>query len=263
MFLILKLLKQFLLPPAWIAAGLAAGIWLLARKKAKAGMLILCLTLAVFYLLATGPVAFLLTRSLECLIPKVDKDKFPETEAIVVLAGGALKEGPFRPRPELGGISWKRFWRGIELYRELGDNIPILYSGGSGDPLDPAPLEPGLARKYAVSLGIPEKDFWTESVSRNTYESGRMIKKIIGERCPEAITRPRIVLVTSSIHMIRSLMVMEKAGLTALPAAADFPVSRLKLDVFNFIPSAENFALSSACIHEWLGIAGYYLMNRL
>lgn len=263
MFLLLKLVKPFLLPPVLIAIGLAASLWLLRKKKVRAGKILLALTLAGYYLLSTGPVAFFLVRSLERLLPEENEEQFPKAEAIVVLAGGVLKEGPFRPRPELGRMSWKRLWRGIELYRELGGNVPILYSGGSGDPFDPVPLEPELARGYAISLGVPETDFWTESVSRNTYESGRKIREILEQRCPASTLRPRIVLVTTSIHMTRSLLVMEKAGLNAIPAAADFPVSRLKLDIFSFIPSAEKFSLSTSCLHEWLGIIGYYLLGRL
>ncbi len=263
MFILLKLIIPFLLPPTQVAAGLLIALWLLLRKKTRAGAAVLSITLLFYYLFSTVPAAYLLARSLERAIPSGRWwSSASPPEAIVVLAGSAKKAGPSRPRRELGGASWKRLWHGVELYRNYGGSVPLIYSGGSGNLFDSEPVGPELAREYALSMGVAAPDFWTEEVSRNTYENGREIRRLLDERFG-AGSPHRIVVVTSAIHMARALLIMEKAGLDAVPAPADFPFDSFRLNILSFLPSAGVFALSTACIYEWIGIAGYRLLGRL
>lgn len=263
MFTLLKLIKPFLLPPTLIALGMATSFLLLFRKKQKLGKTLLLLTLVIYYLLSIELVAYLLARSLES---NMDIVKFEvETEnikAIVVLAGGVEKKGEYRPYHELSGVSWRRLWHGIELYKRFNSKIPILYSGGSGDPFDPVSVEAELAKKYAVSMGIPEDKFWIETSSRNTYENGVEIKRILDDRFP-GVGRHRIILVTSALHMPRSMRIMKKIGLYPIPSPADFAVGSLSLDPLSFLPSISNFSTSTRSIHEWIGIGGYWLLGRI
>lgn len=269
MFTILKLIKSLLLPPTAIFIGLLAVFYLLVVKKWKWARRILVVVLVGYYLLSTGPVAYLLVRSLEKTVSRiVSAEAAPEDagksepEAIVILAGGAGKKGRNRPRHELQGPSWRRLWHGIELYREYGGAVPILYSGGSGDPFDQASIEAELAREYALSIGVPASDFWTETTSRNTYENVRETKWILDQRFPGQSTH-RVILITSSTHMLRSVLVMLKAGLDPIPAPADFPILALPLDPLSFLPSVQALMVSSSCLHEWIGIIAYRLMGRL
>ena len=269
MFNILQLIKPFLLPPTAIFIGLLAVFYLLVVKKWKWARRILVMVLVGYYLLSTGPVTYLLVRSLERAVPRVVRAEAileeagkSEPEAIVILAGGAGKKGAARPISELQGPSWRRLWRGIELYREYGGKVPILYSGGSGDPFDQASIEAELAKEYALSMGIPASDFWTETTSRNTYENVQETKRILDQHFPGQSTH-RVILVTSSTHMPRSILVMLKAGLSPIPAPADFPVATFPLDPFSFLPSAQAWMVSTKCLHEWIGIIAYRLMGRL
>lgn len=221
------------------------------------------LTLVIYYLLSIEPVAYLLAKNLEnkMAIGKMEEET-ANIEAIVVLAGGIDKKGGHRPYHELSGASWRRLWHGIELYKEFKDKIPILYSGGSGDPFDPVSVEAELAMNYAVSMGIPEEKFWIENSSRNTYESGIEIKRILEGRFP-GVERHRIILVTSALHMLRSMKVMKKVGLNTITSSADFAIGSLSLDPFSFSPSVSNFSTSTRSIHEWIGIGGYWLLGRI
>ncbi|MBI5025650.1 MAG: YdcF family protein [Nitrospirae bacterium] len=263
MFILLKLIKPFLLPPTLIAIGMATSFLLLLRKRQRLGKAFLLLTLATYYLLSIEPVAYLLAKNLEnkMAIGKMEEET-ANVEAIVVLAGGIDKKGGHRPYHELSGISWRRLWHGIELYKEFKGKIPILYSGGSGDPFDPVSVEAELAMNYAVSMGIPKEKFWIENSSRNTYESGIEIKRILKGRFP-GVERHRIILVTSALHMLRSMKVMKKAGINTIPSSADFAIGSLSLDPLSFSPSDSNFSISTFSIHEWIGIGGYWLLGRI
>ena len=263
MFILLKLIKPFLLPPTLIAIGMAMSFLFFLRKRQRLGTAFLLLTLATYYLLSIEPVAYSFAKSLEnhIAIGKIGHETL-DVEAIVVLAGGVDKKGGHRPYHELSGNSWRRLWHGIELYKEFKGKIPILYSGGSGDPFDPVSVEAELAMNQAISMGIPEEKFWIEKSSRNTYESGIEIKRILDGRFP-GVESHRIILVTSAFHMLRSMRVMEKAGINTIPSSADFATGLLKLDLLSFFPSDFYFSISTYSIHEWIGMGGYWLLGRI
>lgn len=263
MFMLMKLVKPFLLPPALIAVGLIISLIFLFGKRQKRGKALLLIVFAAYYLLSIEPVAYYLTRSIEGRVPVKEIGlEADDAEVIVILASGANKMEGNRPFPELGDAGWRRLWHGVELYRKFGGEIPILYSGGSGDPFDVVSIEAELAESYAVSMGIPDEMFWIEGSSRNTRESGAEIKRYLDERFPRT-REHKIILVTSAYHMFRSMEVMERNGLYPIPSAADFRSGSLHLDPLSFIPDVGNFRASSQSIHEWVGIYAYRIMGRL
>lgn len=221
-------------------------------------------TLIAYYLLSIHPVAYMLASSLEKTIPPatIDSTVIKDADAIVILAGGAQKKTGYRPFAELGGISWRRLWRGIELFQLAGSEVPILYSGGSGDPFDPVAEEAELARQYSLIIGIPEDMFWVESGSRDTYESSLAVKNFLDERLPDNEIH-KIILVTSARHMPRSLKTMNKVGVMAIPQPADFSADTLQITPLSFFPSATRFSSSVGSIHEWLGIFSYHARGRI
>ena len=261
MFTLLKMLKPFFLPPALVLLGLAASLFLAARKKWRWTVRILAVTLLGYYLLSIEPVAYLLVRSLE---DTVDPSRLGEGEpiAILILAGGYHRAGGARPFAELAGPSWRRLWRGIEIYREMDGKIPILYAGGSGDPFDSSPGQARLARGYALTSGVPPEDFRIEEKSRDTYENAQGARAILESEFSGSEPIP-VILVTSSTHMLRSILVLRKAGFDPLPAPADYPIGEVSLSPLAFYPSPGVFLTSTRCLHEWLGISAYWLMGRL
>jgi len=263
LFTFLNLIKPFFLPPTLIAAGMFVSLILLIRKKHRFGKIVLCITLSAYYFLSIEPVSYILATSLEnSPVADVAEESIRDVEAIVVLAGGADKANGNRRFSELGGASWKRLWHGIEVYRRYGGRIPILYSGGSGDPFDAESVEARLAGDYALSMGIPEGRFWIEGDSRNTYESGIKIKEMLDRKFPY-IKDHRIILVTSATHIARASGVMKQVGIRAIPSPADYAFGDLSIDPLSFVPSTSCFYISTSVIHEWLGLLGYRLMGRM
>ncbi|MBI2552366.1 YdcF family protein [Candidatus Uhrbacteria bacterium] len=260
MFTILKVIKPFFLPPTLIALGMLASLILILKKRTRAGKLILGATLAVYYLLSTLPAAYFLTRSLDQQYLAAPSPETGGAEAIVILAGGADQSGKDKPFAELSGISWRRLWRGLEIYRQLDKKMPIIYSGISGDPFDQYAGEPGLAKQYAVSMGIPQDDFWTEVEARTTAESGIYVRRMLDERFPKA-AQHTIVLVTSATHLPRAVSVMERHNIKVLPIPADFRVTQpVFLSPLQWLPSIDAFSASLAALHEWIGRAGYWIV---
>jgi len=252
-FVVLKVVKLLIMPPALVAWLLAGALGALLRHRRRPALLMLAAALGLYWGLSADPIAYLLVRSLEAEIPPAGELRAGSVDAIVVLAASAARAGGSRPRPELSGTAWKRFWRGLELYRELEGSAPLLYSGGSGDIFRSEPVEGSLARSYAVAMGIPAAAVILEERSRNTDENARETEGLLRRMVPSG--RPRVALVTSSIHMPRALLALEERGIDAVPVPADYPFGEYRFTPLGLVPRAETFFLSSRCLHEWLGIA--------
>jgi len=261
MFTLLKILGALLAPPTLIAVGLVAA-FVFMRRRPRWGAGALIAALALYYLLAIEPTAYALAWTLERRYRAPSEHAaFVDVQAIVVLAGGASRATPWSSA-ELSGPSWRRLWRGIALARELGGTVPLLYTGGSGDPFDPISVEAALAQSYAAAMGVPAERFWIEDASRSTFENGRAVARVLAERLPDVGDR-RIVLVTSARHLPRAMAVFRRVGVDAIPVAADAATGEFRLDPLDVLPSASAFSSSMASIHEWVGMLGYRVLGRI
>lgn len=262
MFAALKIIGALLAPPTLIAVGFIAALALRQRRR-RWGAAALAAAFVLYYLLAIEPVAYALAWTLERRYRDTPSPVASvDVQAIVVLAGGVSKGNASLPNGELGGASWRRLWRGIELHRALGGSAPVLYVGGSGDPFDPVSTEAALARSYAVAMGVSADRFWIEDASRSTFENGRAAAAILAERLPGVRGR-RIALVTSARHLPRATAVFWKLGIDAVPVAADIATSEFRLDPLDFLPSAGAFVSSAESIHEWVGMLEYRMFGRI
>ncbi|MDO8425572.1 MAG: YdcF family protein [bacterium] len=258
MFLLLKLLKPLVLPPTLIAIGLTVALVFIMRRRRRWGIAILACTFGVYYFLAIEPTAAALAWTLERPYVAAATAPAERVDAIVVLGGGARAE----PIPELGGSSFRRLWRAIAYYDDLGGHVPIVYSGGSGDPFARDAVEADIAHRIAMRAGVKQTQILLEEGSRTTYENGIATRALLEERLPHA-PQPRIALVTSAWHLRRATGVFTKLGLDVVPVPADFMSGGFSLDPLSFFPSASAFSDSVTSIHEWVGMAGYRVQGRL
>lgn len=263
MFLLSKSIVALVDPIAAVFIGSLVGLLLIRRHRRRTGIALLSIAIGSLYLLSTEPIAFLLTSSLErrYAAPRT-LEEVGRVDAIVVLGGGANAARGYQPFPELGGASWRRLWRALEVWQALGRGVPIIYTGGSGDPFEPVSEEADLARLHAMAFGVPSEQFWPESQSRNTYENGRAVDRILQERLSQ-VGRPVIALVTSARHLPRAVGVFRRLNLSVIPIASDFDGGAPTIDPFSFIPSMGALASSTASLHEWVGLFGYKLLGRI
>lgn len=263
MFIFLKLLKPFLLPPTLIAAAFVIGIVLVWRNRKRSGLRVLLGTFIAYLLLSLDPVANGLAWTLErryTVPPSLDAHR--DAAAIVILAGGATEADRNRSVGELSGSSWRRLWGGITAYRALSGSVPIMYSGGSGDPFNDTSHEAELARSYALAAGVPAGVFMIETASRTTYENGTAVIRLLKQQQPDAAA-PKILLVTSAWHMTRAAAVFRELGMDVVPVPVDYTSRTVRLNPLNLLPSAGAFSTSVLSIHEWVGMFGYQVLGRI
>ncbi len=156
-------------------------------------------------------------------------------DCIVVLGGG--NEGEF-----LGLVSSHRLMRGIEIFHE-GRAKTIVVSGGTAQEgeIAEAPIMSREARKFR----IPAEAIVVEAKSTRTAEEAAEIRKMADAREWKSV-----ILVTSFVHMKRSVMVFEHAGFKVYPA----PAGAYELHIKNPMGRLNLFF---QVIHEYGGIVYY------
>jgi|YelNatPaOPRAMG01_1025707.scaffolds.fasta_scaffold02494_21 uncharacterized SAM-binding protein YcdF (DUF218 family) len=260
MFIFLsKFLPLFVYP-----AGLACLLLILAlvlRRKTRWRNALTAFALAALWIGGNRWVATLLTRSLEWrYLPPAT---VPHAEVIVVLGGGT--EAAQWPRPDVEvNSAGDRVIYAARLYA-AGAAPHLLLSGGYITWLGDRPSTPAQEMADLLELmGVPSQAMWLQEKSQNTYEDAVFSAEMLARKDIH-----RIILVTSAIHMPRSLAVFRHQGLEVIPAPADFSVTQADWDnlvhgnlaaqVISLLPNASSLEATSTAMKEYIGLAVYGL----
>jgi uncharacterized SAM-binding protein YcdF (DUF218 family) len=263
MFLFLsKLIPSFLYPLGAVSVLLILALFLWWKNSRWTPGAI---GIALIILLLSGNVWFSnwLVQSLEWQnIPSGD---LPKAEAIVVLGGGTRSQAYPRPDVDLSDAG-DRVLYGGKLYREGKAPVVIVSGGrvewkGSGDP------ESEDLNKVLESMGVPRSAILQDPSSLNTYENAVNVKQIL-----DAHNWHNILLVTSAMHMPRSVAIFRHLGMNAIAAPTDYRVSQLELDepnrqtesvILGFVPEEIRFVHTTQAIKEFIGLVIYKLRGWL
>ena len=263
MFLFLsKLLPLFLYP-----LGLACLLMLVALvtlwKRPRWAAAPIALALIVLLVGSNAWVSRSLVRSLEW--QNIPSAELPNAEAIVVL-GGATKPA-FPPRPSVDlSEEGDRLLYGAQLYQQKKAPI-IIVAGGRIDWRGSGPSESADMAAILTQIGVPTEAILQEPLSLNTYENAVNVRKILDARGIR-----RVLLVTSAMHMPRSLLIFKRQGIAAIPAPTDFYVTDNELEepqnspqatLLNLIPDAKQLDNFTRALKEYIGIIVYRLRGWL
>lgn len=250
MFYLKKLTAPFAMPPGiFISILTIVGIWCLYRKRWKAAAWALGLGLLI-WLTALQPVAHLLARGLEKQygIPKAVQGD------VIILLGGGINEGV----TDMTGIGTPsegmlaRIVTAVRLQKRL--ELPVILSGGKvySSSSDMAPI----LRRFLIDLGVDSRQIIIENRSRDTYENAGYTESICRRH---GFLKP--ILITSALHMPRSVMMFEKTELQVIPFPAGFRTRPNPSYAWqHFRPSSGSMNLFAAAMHEYLGILYYKLI---
>lgn len=139
----------------------------------------------------------------------------------------------------------------------------ILFSGGSGDIYHPENKEAELIQKYLPSIGINTSSFLFETESRNTYENALYSVKILKEQFGD-LSKKKILLITSSAHIRRSIACFEKQGIKVDYLSTNRYSGERKFEFRHcFIPESYVFTMWEHLGHEVIGYITYKLTGKL
>jgi uncharacterized SAM-binding protein YcdF (DUF218 family) len=244
-FVISKILLLLILPPAGPLILAAVG-FLIIRKYHRLGRAFLVSGFVLLYLLSIQSVGDLLMRPLERPFPPL-KGTAGKANAIVVLSGGVRDLSWAGLRSEPSGVSLERLLVGVKLQKAF--HLPLVLSGGSGDPTNLEVSEADAMARISAGLGIPRKDIVVERKSRNTLESAKALKNILRGK--------RIILVTSAFHMKRALAMFKAQGFDVVPAPAGYTSEQKGFSLFSLIPAADHMSTTATALHEYLSFLWY------
>jgi uncharacterized SAM-binding protein YcdF (DUF218 family) len=258
-----KFLPLFVYP-----LGLAFILLLLAlilRRKPRLQTIVLIAAVLILLVSSNRWVSFSLARSLEWRY--LPLNPIPQAEVIVVLGGGTESAQFPRPAVEVNAAG-DRVLYAARLYKE-GKAQKILLSGGNITWLGGRSMTPADEMADILALiGIPEEDIWLQPDSQNTYEDALYSSQILKEKGAS-----RVLLVTSAMHMPRSMALFEHQGIDAIAAPADFTVTEagwenlVELDVqatlVNLLPNTSSLSLTTNVLKEYIGLLIYGLRGWL
>lgn len=259
-FFLSKFLPLFIYPVGLVCMLLLVAVLIWRWRRWQTAVLV-----SAFLLLfvAANPVfSWYFARSLEWRY--LPPETLPVVDVIILLGGGT--DGGGYPQPSINlNSAGDRVLYTAWLYQEgVSDHI-LLTSGrlpGSGD---------GGAERMAEALeimGVPREAMWLENTSLNTYENVIYSQPILEENEVESI-----LLVTSALHMPRSVAIFEKHGIEVIPAPTDYEAVRVELEederpspiytLNNLMPKASALELTSNTMKEYIGILVYGLRGWL
>jgi uncharacterized SAM-binding protein YcdF (DUF218 family) len=142
---------------------------------------------------------------------------------------------------------------GSRLYNLLGNPL-VVASGGRNPSMADGVPESELLAEILVQGGVPRGRILTESLSQNTREQARELKSILEEKRVQ-----RFILVTSPIHMKRSLGVFRAYGLDPIPGVSSMHSEGLFPSRWGLLPTTIALDASAVAIREYMATVYYQL----
>lgn len=259
MFLFLSKLLPLLVYPLGLSMVLLVVALIFLQRRPKLARGAIATSLALLWLSSTPLLRNALVGSLERQNLPTD---LPTADVILVL-GGATKSANF-PRPWVDvSEEGDRVIHAARLYQQ-GKAPKILLSGGripwQGDG---APESADMAELLEL-MGVPASAILQEPDSLNTRQNAVNSQVILKRE-----NLNRILLVTSALHMPRSLRIFRKLGMDVTPAPTDFLIaedesrsrgrSASQARLLGLLPQAENLQPTTRALKEYIGLWVYRL----
>jgi uncharacterized SAM-binding protein YcdF (DUF218 family) len=254
-FVISKIFGFFTQPSNMIATICAIGALLLLLQRQRAGTL--TLTFGVLLLLVFGysPAGNVLLLSLSERFPAWQFDG-PDPDGIIIL-GGAIDSEISAAR---GALEMNSAAERITTMLELARRFPkarIVFTGGSGNLIESSVPEAPIAGRLLESFGVATDRITLESASRTTDENATFTRRMVSPKPGE-----RWLLVTSAVHMPRSIGVFRAAGFDVEAYPVDWRTRGWVDAGLPFDAMSAGLARTDIAIHEWTGLVTYWLTGR-
>ncbi len=250
-FIIKKILLLLLLPPTNILALMLLGFLLLWTHRLL-GRLLITVAFLLLYSLSISPVSDALISPLEADYRPVDV-KSVKADVIVVLGGGAVDLSALGLEAVPSHGSLERVVAAVKLYRSL--RVPIVITGGAGDPARPQLSDAAPMARFALDLGVPKKDITVDNASFDTLASARNMKAAFTGKC--------MILVTSAFHLKRSVALFQTQGLEVVPHPSGFLSGQRDRSFYAAIPTLGFLNISSTALSERLSMTWHRLRKDL
>jgi len=231
---------------------LAAALLARTRRRQSARILFI---LAGILLVAVGcgPLPAIALKNLQTGYAGEPVASWQPRTAIVVLGGGAQPVADTRSM-EVPAIVYGRIVKTVELYLQCkrnGKACIVIVSGG--DPRKRGISEAKVYGAVLVKVGVDPTDLVLEGRSLNTWQNAQFCAAWLTDH-----PQDQVILVTSGVHVRRSILYFAHFGIHALPERADYVDA-----VMTPLPLSINFLLMDLALHEYAGLVRYRVYGML
>ena len=212
------------------------------------GRVVFFLAVVLFLGIGCGPVPSYLLRNLQSGYPDVVAVRDAPRSAIILLGNGTERVPP--ASVEVAPLAYGRVLKTLELYQACklkGGSCTIVVTGG--DPQHHGASEAAIYSARLRLLGVGSADILVEDRSLNTWQNAQYTAALLRGHPVD-----QLYLVTSGIHLRRSLLYFDHFGLHGQPVRADY-VSAMP----SVIPLSYNFLVTDLAIHEYVGYWRYFV----
>lgn len=174
--------------------------------------------------------------------------------AVVVLGSGTFSardwdDGRF---DTLDRSSTSRVLEAIRVFK-MTDAAWVIASGGLVRPDDFDEPNGRTMLNALARLGVPMGRLLVETESRNTHDEAVIVREML-----KALPVQQVILVTSDIHMRRSLGTFRAQGITAVPAIARQDPPDMPWFAW-ILPTEGGITYASDVWHEMFGLLYYFV----
>lgn len=254
MFLLKKIIAPLFLPTTMIFIFLLVGICLLwFTRKQKSGKIFVSISFVLLAFFSYSLFADPILRGIENdYSPLMEIPDSASIKWVVVLGGGLTSDPKLQANDQLSKSSLARLVEGIRIHNHLTDSR-LLLSGGA---VFNTTAEATTMADVAENLGVDKQDIVTETISKDTKDQAREIKKIVGTG--------QFILVSSAAHLPRVMALFGKRGLNPVPAPTDFWVKEGQgIHPAEFYPGANELRKVDRAVHEYLGLLWAKLRKQI
>jgi uncharacterized SAM-binding protein YcdF (DUF218 family) len=241
-----KFLPLIVSPLGLVVFFLLISILVQRRGPAVVGLLVLLVS-------ALPLTADRLWEALEADYPYRPIESVEPADAVVVLSGG------FEWLHTEDGVVYQwsdsstRFFTGLDLLEARKAPL-IIFTRGQNPWTNLPPVGDQLAKR-AVTTGIQEDQILLTGTVTNTADEADEVRSLM-----DFVGMKRVILVTSSYHMPRAVMLFDRAGVETVPYPTDFRHGGGPTDWRDWVPSAGGLHKTSEGVRELIGRLYYRVM---
>jgi len=246
-FILSKTIGLLVKPLFWLIIGLSMAVFSRKPKLKKTSIIASLFILVVF----TNPL--LIDVVLKKWEPAPVSVETLTSYDIGIVLGGFARHLPVSNNVELSEPG-DRLWQAFSLYQQ-GKIKRILITGGSYGKSEAAAVYDALK-----AIGVPDSALLAETRSRNTHENAVFTAEMIDENHCGATC----LLITSAVHIKRSLGCFRKAGLNPDTFPANHISRHDKVYWAEWLrPEPDAMRFWDRLINEWVGIVVYKIKGYL
>ncbi|MGH6822677.1 MAG: YdcF family protein [Methylocella sp.] len=231
------------------------GVLLGFTRFARAGRALMAGAIIALAVGLLTPLGALLLRPLEERFPQPPTN-IPPPAGIIVL-GGALDTERSEARGQVYlTTDAARMTTAVVLARRY-PAARLVFTGGSAGLLGEGRSEAIGARKFWLSLGVPEERMTFEKKSRNTWENALFTRDLVKPKPGETW-----LLVTSAWHMSRSVGIFRHLGFDVIPYPVAYHTFGDERDVLLPTSMVDKVFMLDYSVREWIGLLAYRLAGK-